>query len=143
MKPVFKCLSTSGKKGYNKIAFIGKESNLSNFNDREEGFRACANFLKLSPEQFAVYRLDYFNWESEIEQVILKIVKERYDIIFFGQNMLGIEGLKILNKSSAKIPDDIAVVSFDNPEVFEFNNPPITCIEQPLEELAKEACHVY
>ncbi len=135
----FQMLEYIRKKGYNKIAFIGKESNLSNFNDREGGFRACANFFKLSPEQFAVFRLDYFNWESEIKKVIEKIVKESYDIIFFGQNMLGIKGLKILNKSEIKIPDDIAIVSFDNPEVFEFNNPPITCIEQPFEELANDA----
>ena len=135
----FQMLEYIRKKGYNKIAFIGKESNLSNFNDREEGFKACANFFKLSPEQFAVFRLDYFDWESEMKEVLQKIVKESYDIIFFGQNLLGITGLKILNKSEVKIPDDIAIVSFDNPEVFEFNKPPITCIEQPLEDLAKEA----
>ncbi|MFP4366645.1 MAG: LacI family DNA-binding transcriptional regulator [bacterium] len=135
----FQMLEYIIRKGYNKVAFIGLESNLSNFNDREEGYRACANFLKLSPEQFAIFRLDYFNWESEINDVVEKIVKESYDIIFFGQNMLGIKGLKILNKLKVKIPEDIAIVSFDNPDVFEFNNPPVTCIEQPLEGLAKEA----
>ncbi len=135
----FQMLEYIRSKGYNKVAFIGKDSNLSNFNDREEGFKACAEFLKLSAGQFVVYRLGYFNWESEINDVVEKIVKEGYDIIFFGQNMLGITGLKILNKLKVKIPDDIAIVSFDNPEVFEVNNPPVTCIAQPLEEMAKEA----
>ena len=135
----FQMLEHISRKGYNKVAYIGKDSNLSNFNDREEGFRDCAESMKLGTGQFGIFRLDYFNWESHMDEVVAKIVKEGYDIIFFGQNMLGIQGLKILNTLNVKIPDDIAIVSFDNPEVFEFSNPPVTCIAQPLEDLAKEA----
>ena len=126
-------------KGYKKIAFIGKNRNLSNYFDREAGFIHGVKHLKLSPGQFKVFSLDYFNWEVEIRSAIQKIIDEKYDIVYFSQNLLGIQGLKILREYNVLIPDNIAVISFDNPLVFEFYNPPVTCFEQPLEIIASEA----
>lgn len=125
--------------GYKKIAFIGKHSNLSSFTDREDGFIYGAKKLNLSSEQYSVFKLDYFDWEVEIRDVIQNIIKDKYDIIVFSQNMLGIKGVKFLNTLHVRIPHDIAVISFDNPEVFEFNDPPITCFEQPLKKLSKKS----
>ena len=34
-----------------------------------------------------------------------------------------------------KIPDDIAVVSFDNPEAFQVSKPGISCYQQPMEQI--------
>ena len=127
------------QRGYNKIAYIGKQSNLSSFTDREEGFIAGTRSLNIPSNSFDVFKLDYYSWAIEIRDVLGKIINEDYDIIFFSQNMLGITGLKILKELNVSIPDDIAVISFDNPDVFEFFNPPITCYEQPLDILAKNA----
>jgi LacI family transcriptional regulator len=127
------------KKGYKKIAYIGKESNLSSFTDREEGFIEGIRTLNINPKNFTVFRLDYYSWAIEIRDVLGKIINEDYDIIYFSQNMLGITGLKILKELNVSIPEEVAVISFDNPDVFEFFNPPITCYEQPLDILAKNA----
>lgn len=132
-------LTYIAKKGYKRIAYIGKQSNLSSFTDREDGFIAGTRSLNLNQENFTVFRLDYYNWGIELKTAIHKIISEDYDIIYFSQNMLGIKGLKILKELNVKIPDDIAVISFDNPDVFEFFNPPITCYEQPLDILARNA----
>ncbi len=125
------------KKGHNKIAFIVRNTNISNFKERECGFLACANHLSLSSEQFHVFKLDNDNWKKELQIIIDKILTEGFDVIFFGQNMLGVEGLRILNKLKIQIPDNLGVISFDNSDVFEFNKPRITCFEQPLKKLAE------
>lgn len=135
----FEMLDFVVKKNYKKIAFIGKQSNLSSFTDREEGFILGAKSLQLGPENYSIFKLDYYSWEVEIIDVIKNILKEQFDIIFFSQNMLGIKGLKMLDNLNVRIPNDIAVISFDNPEVFEFHKPQITCFEQPLDVLAKKA----
>ena len=127
------------KRGYKKIAYIGKESNLSSFTEREEGFLAGAKALKLNSKNYNVFRLNYYSWEVEIKKVLLRIINDGYDIIYFSQNMLGIRGLKILYNLNIKIPEEIAVISFDNPDVFEFCKTPVTCYEQPLDILAKNA----
>ncbi len=127
------------KKGYKKIAYLGKQSNLSSFTDREKGFREGAKALKIKKENYSIFQLDYHKWKIELKSTIEKIINENFDLIYFSQNMLGISGLKILKELKIKIPDDIAVVSFDNPDVFDFFSPPITCYEQPLDILAKNA----
>ncbi|MDT8309236.1 MAG: substrate-binding domain-containing protein, partial [Bacteroidales bacterium] len=44
-----------------------------------------------------------------------------------------------LKKLDKKIPQDIALVTFDNIEIFEMTDPPITAVAQPQEEIAKKA----
>jgi LacI family transcriptional regulator len=127
------------KKGYKKIAYIGKESNLSSFTDREEGFLEGAKLLNLHSKNYTVFRLNYYSWDVEIKDVVKTVIDDGYDIIFFSQNMLAIRGLKILQNLSINIPEDIAVISFDNPDVFEFYKTPVSCYEQPLDILAKNA----
>jgi len=135
----FEILKFITKKGYKKIAYIGKHSNLSSFTDREEGFIAGTRSLNIPSNSYDVFKLDYYSWTIEIRDVLGKIINEDYDIIYFSQNMLGITGLKILKELNVNIPDDIAVISFDNPDVFEFFSPSVTCYEQPLDILAKNA----
>jgi LacI family transcriptional regulator len=127
------------ERGFKKIAFIGKKTNVSTFMDREEGFISAAENTVLSKVDYDIFQLDNHNWAVELESMIRSILDEGYDIIYFTQNMLGISGLKILNDLGAKIPEDIAVISFDSTDVFLFNRPVITCFEQPLEELARSA----
>lgn len=135
----FEILKHVYKKGYKKIAYLGKQSNLSSFTDREKGFREGAKKLKIKKENYTIFQLDYHKWKIELKSTIEKIIREDFDIIFFSQNMLGISGLKILKELNIRIPDDIAVVSFDNPDVFDFFTPSVTCYEQPLDILAKNA----
>lgn len=129
------------RKGYKKIAFIGKHSNLTSFTDREDGFLQGVKSHQLTSDDYTIFKLDYYKWEDEMQELIKNILVDKYDIIFFSQNMLGIKGLKILNSMNIRIPKDIAIISFDNPEVYEFNKPQITCFEQPLETLTKKALY--
>ena len=129
-------------KGYRKIAFIGRNTDLTSFTEREDGFIEGTKLFKLSPEQFSVFRLNYHHWESEIKKVIIRLIREGYDNVFFSHNMIGIEGLRVINELKVRIPEDVSVVSFDNPLVFEFNKPPVTCMEQQLDKLAEGALSI-
>lgn len=125
------------EKGYKKIAFITKESNLSSFVDREAGFLSGIKNLNLNPQEYKIFKMNYNIWESELDIILQDILNGGYDIIYFAQNMIALKGLSVMNSLKVNIPEDIAVISFDNPDVFQFFKPPITCFEQPLEELAK------
>ena len=126
-------------KGYRKIAFIGKNTDLTSFTDREDGFIEGTKRFNLSPGQFSVIKLNYHHWENEIRDIIIRLIREGYDNIFFSQNMIGMEGLRIINELKVRIPEDVSVISFDNPAVFEFNKPPVTCLEQQLDRIAEWA----
>lgn len=48
--------------------------------------------------------------------------------------LLGV--IKALNEQQLRIPDDISVVSFDDNSYLDYLNPPITCIKQPIDNIA-------
>lgn len=64
------------------------------------------------------------------------------DAIFFATNTLGVIGLKYLDELKLRVPNDVAVIVFDESEVFHFFYCPLTYVKQPLADLAKKAVTV-
>jgi LacI family transcriptional regulator len=64
------------------------------------------------------------------------------DALFFATNTLTLKGLKSLNKMQYRVPDDVAIVCFDESEAFDFFYSPLTYIEQPLLEMGKKAVQI-
>jgi LacI family transcriptional regulator len=58
------------------------------------------------------------------------------DAVFFGTNHVGACGLKVINSLGIKVPEDLAVVSFDDYDVFKLYKTPVTAIAQPIVDIA-------
>ncbi|MCL3782547.1 LacI family transcriptional regulator [Prolixibacteraceae bacterium JC049] len=124
------------QKGYQNIAFITKESPLSNFIERNKGFEQS---MKDTGINYQKHALSVDNWNEELVQLIRDMDTSKVDAIYFAQNMLAVEGLKTVNALHSDELDKLAIISFDNPEIFEINRPTITCYQQPLQVLAEKA----
>ena len=61
------------------------------------------------------------------------------EAVLFAANYLGVYGLNSIRQLGLSIPNDIAVVCFDDHELFSLYPPGITAIRQPIEEIAKTA----
>jgi len=61
------------------------------------------------------------------------------DSIFFTSNLLAISGLKYINSMGIKIPDQLAIVGFDETDAFDLFYAPISFMKQPLVELGCES----
>jgi LacI family transcriptional regulator len=64
------------------------------------------------------------------------------DAIIFGTNRIGTCGLKVIHSMGIQVPDDVAVISFDDHDVFELYTPSITAIAQPVEEIADNVINI-
>jgi DNA-binding LacI/PurR family transcriptional regulator len=60
------------------------------------------------------------------------------DPIIFATNYLAINGLKAICNLKLSIPDDIAVVGFDDNKLFYLFTPSITAVAQPVEKISEE-----
>jgi len=60
----------------------------------------------------------------------------------FATNYVGINGVQAIKELQLKIPQDLAVVCFDDNEIFDLCTPSITAIQQPIEEIAKVAVKI-
>ncbi|SOD15351.1 LacI family DNA-binding transcriptional regulator [Pedobacter xixiisoli] len=123
--------------GYKNIAFITLDSLQTQMQDRLQGYESALTQHNLP------HHLKEISFNQDEEQIIRHIVsflerKPNLDAVFFGTNYLCISGLKALKKLGKKIPEDLAVVCFDDDVVFELHSPSITAIAQPIEEMSEK-----
>jgi len=68
---------------------------------------------------------------------------ERPDAIFCFQDNLAVGCLQELHKAGLRVPEDVAVAGFDNTEISQVIEPPLTTVEQPFYEIGQEAVRTW
>lgn len=127
-------------KGHQKIALLTvSPSHLSSINDRIKGYKkALKENGKSSPE--IIYNIPYTNVEGETYKALDEITKSKsVDAIFTLNNNLATSCVKYFKHHHISIPKDIAFASYDNVEWFEYANPSITGVAQPITEIGEKA----
>ena len=124
-------------KGRKNIAFITFTNQQTQMLDRLEGYKKAVVESKLKAN---IKEIDFYPEEKLIAEPILAFLNEHKetDAILFGNNYLGTCGLKVIRKLGIKVPDQLALISFDDTVVFELCNPPVTAISQPIDDIADQ-----
>jgi LacI family transcriptional regulator len=129
------------EQGYKKIAFITLESHQTQMQARLDGYKKALEQNNLDPYIKEVA----LNQETKLmSEPIVDFLKNNKDLdaIIFGTNRIGTCGLKVIHNMGIRVPDDIAVISFDDHDVFELYTPSITAIAQPVEEIAANTINI-
>lgn len=123
--------------GLKKIGFITLDSDQSQMHDRREAYEQVC---KAEGIKERVLKIPFDTYSSvETEKVIENYFLENKDLeaVFFATNYLAMKGMQVIKQLGIKIPDDLAVIAFDDNEFFKFNTPSVTSIVQPKEEIAQ------
>ena len=126
------------KKGYQNIACITISNSLINMQQRLEGYRQAIIDSGKTIDERLVKVLPFSHEKNDFENAIreLTVVGEvKADAIFFTTSKVGIMALECIHDMGLKIPEDIAVVSFDDPDAYRISYPPVTAVAQPLKEI--------
>lgn len=124
--------------GYRKIGFISIYSEMSMMTEREKGFQKAMEDAGLPFHPKYVLKVNFSDSEEKIIKAMIKFIKAnpQLDALFFATNYLGVMGIDALRKCNRKIPADIAIVSFDDNDLFRLLSPSITVAAQPIKEIA-------
>ncbi len=130
--------------GYKRIGMIAYSNPLFHMRERIRGYQeTIQNHFgnNISPN---LVEIDFNDSRKQVCTAIdgLLAGENPIDAIFFATNTLAILGLKYIDELSLRVPDDIAIVSFDEGEAFDFYYCPLTHIRQPLDEIGKKAVQV-
>lgn len=128
--------------GHDRIAYCsgGNVSNVGK--DREGGFvEALMEFGKTVMEE-AFFR-DAINVEDG-KRVFTRIegMDDPPTAVFTGSDEVAAGLIHAAKQRNWRIPEDIAVVGFDNQTISELTEPPISTVAQPIEEMAKTSIDV-
>ncbi|WP_430908274.1 LacI family DNA-binding transcriptional regulator [Maribacter sp. 2-571] len=127
--------------GHRRVGMLAYVNRLFHMQERIRGYRTALEDYGLEPDPECLGEISHEEVKEQTEAAIDKMLASDnpIDSIFFSTNTLAIYGLKHLDSLNIKVPEDIAVVSFDEGEAFDFYYCPLTHVRQPLEEMGKEA----
>lgn len=129
------------EQGYKKIAFITLQSHQTQMQARMNGYIKALEQNNLDPY---IKEIAFNQDDKHILAPIADFLKNNrnLDAIIFGTNRIGTCGLKVIHGMGIRIPDDVAVISFDDHDVFELYTPSITAIAQPVEDIAANTINI-
>jgi len=131
--------------GYKKIACITINNELVNMKQRLEGYKKAITDSELEVDEQLIKILPFSHEKDDFELAIRELTVSgdmKADSVFFTTSKAGIIGLECLYSLHLSIPDDIAVISFDDPDAYRISNPPITAVAQPLKEIGSGSVHL-
>jgi LacI family transcriptional regulator len=124
--------------GFSNVGFITIESDQTQMSERLQGYLKAVTEIDQKPY---VQKLPYqLSHALDAEQMVHDFIKQYpvLDAIVFATNYLAINGLKAISNLGLSVPDDIAVVGFDDNTHFNLFSPSITAVAQPIEEISEE-----
>ena len=142
-KATYEAVNHFISKGYKRIAMIAYKSSLIHMQERIRGYKEAMKDNHLE-EAIQIKELLYVRVKEDMDMGVSELIHGNYkpDALIFATNALSISGLYAIKKHNLKVPEDVAIIGFDGNEAFDFYNPPITYIEQPIEEMGKESVRV-
>lgn len=69
------------------------------------------------------------------------LAKEKPTAILLGNDLMAIGAMKSIKEAGMKVPEDISIVGFDDIEIAQYLNPPLTTVKMRLFEMASTAAN--
>lgn len=136
-------VSHLAERGFRKIAFVTKDSEQVQMENRLAGYKKALEDAGLTFQDEQVLKIPFKAFgKTAINLVEAMLKTQKPDAVFFATNYLGVAGLMSIKRLGLKIPQDIAVLSFDEHDLFKLHEPGITCIEQPIHGIAEQVIGV-
>ncbi|QKG57766.1 substrate-binding domain-containing protein [Hymenobacter sp. BRD128] len=129
--------------GMARVAFLTTESEQTQMAARLQGYTRA---MQVHGQPLIVQRIPLaFEGDKEVSIAAIGRFLEANptcEAIVFANNSLTVYGLEAIGRLGRRIPQDLAVISFDDNDLFRLHSPPITAVAQPVEALAETLINV-
>ncbi|MCX7017512.1 MAG: LacI family DNA-binding transcriptional regulator [bacterium] len=130
--------------GHTRIACLGGPANFKPSIDRITGYRrALRNHNLIEREEW----LETGDWtlSNGYTKMLIILENTRSDpptAVYASNDMLALGAMRAIKSKNIRIPEDIAIVGFDDIPGTESTNPPLTTIRQPFRETGQLATEI-
>lgn len=128
-------------RGYRNIGLINYASSLFHLADRTRGYQAAMAAGNISYPGNAVQEVQQASLQEDTEKAVALLLSSAKpsDALLFGSNVIAMHAVKYLNRQRFRIPEDLALVCFDETDAFDLFYAPLTCIRQPIKAMAEKS----
>ena len=129
------------ERGYENIAFVTVDLPLVQMRERTRAFRESLESRKFKKTDEQILEVPFHSTSEEVCSYVRKFLQSRKstDAVFFSTNYLGIPGLDCIQQEGFQMPHEMAMICFDDHDLFRLFPRGITAIRQPIEEIAETA----
>lgn len=130
------------ERGYRHPVMITLATDLFHLKERSKGFRETAKHL-LKLDEPPVIEVNEECMHEDIQGILSTMLKEKdVDALYLSTNKIAIEVLSVLAHLKVKVPEELAVVCFDEADAYRIFNTSITYVKQPLKRIGSEAVDI-
>lgn len=125
--------------GHRRIGFLAGRPDLESSRLRERGYReALADAgLRVSEDLVQVGGYDAATATEPARRLLA--LDPRPTAIFAANDVTALETISVARALGLRVPGDLSVVGFDNVPESAVGDPPLTTVEQPIQEMGREA----
>jgi DNA-binding LacI/PurR family transcriptional regulator len=102
--------------------------------DRLRGYRAAMDDAGLADPGLTVFG-DFGPVSAEHGVYRLLDRRPKIDAVFVASDLMAAGALHALHRTGRRVPDDVAVVGFDDSPLAQHTDPKLTTVRQPVEEM--------
>jgi LacI family transcriptional regulator len=127
--------------GYKRIGCITNAPlSFTAAEQRLEGYRQALAEAHLTADPSLVREADFTPESGHAQMASLLALPQLPDAVFVASDAVALGAMAAIREGGLRVPDDIAVMGFDDVPFSRYTNPPLTTVHLPVEELAGQAC---
>lgn len=127
------------KLGHKRIVFICGPARNADAEQRRRGFRAGAKSQNVQPQEVPGHFTEDSGYEAGKK---IAAMKPRPTAVFAANDSMAIGALSAFRDAGLRVPDDIALVGFDDIPIARFLDPPLTTVKVPIAELGRRGLQI-
>ncbi len=131
------------EQGFKRIAILAGPKNLGISNSRMEGYLNALKKYKIKPDPSLIIHCDFNQDYAFFATEELLAMKKRPDAIFTISDRMAIGAMLAIKKKGLSMPNDIALVSFNNEPMVSLVTPGISSVEIQSFEMGKAAAKLF
>jgi LacI family transcriptional regulator len=126
--------------GYKCIATITGPLNTTVGLDRRQGYRDALNDRSRSIDEALIVEGDF----SELGgyAAMQRLIPHQPDAVFVASDTMAFGALRALREAGLSVPDDVAVLGFDDLPTSALSDPPLTTVRQPIRRVGAQAVEI-
>ncbi|KRF42171.1 LacI family DNA-binding transcriptional regulator [Paenibacillus sp. Soil787] len=137
----YEAVHTFIEKGHRRIGLITGGLGISTSNERLEGYKKALQDNGI-PFDSSLIKVSESNFESGYESAKSLLSEHSISALFVANNVLTMGVMRYLQERQMKIPDELAVIGFDDYDWTQLTTPPLTVIRQPSFEIGEKAAEI-
>jgi LacI family transcriptional regulator len=128
--------------GYREVATITGPLSLTSAVDRHDGYLAAMRAARVEPPDTFLQEGDWSEYSGGRAMETLLRLRRRPEAVFVASDSMAIGALKVIRSAGLRVPDDIALVGFDDIPLASSLEPPLTTVRQSIYRLGHTAASV-